>query len=68
MSEPTTSHAFTCSGKVRYLERRYAKRAAKAIIKKWGDRMTPYRCTACGLWHLGHTPKPRRVERTSHGD
>lgn len=68
MSEPTASHAYTCPGNVRFLERKYAKRAAKKILRAHGDKMGPYRCTACGLWHLGHTPKPRRTERNAHGD
>lgn len=51
------SNAYTCPGKVRYLERRWAKQAAKAIRRRFGDKQNVYRCTACGLWHLGHAPK-----------
>lgn len=51
------SHAFTCFGKVRYTERRWAKKSARMVRKRGGDLLSVYRCTACGLWHLGHKPK-----------
>jgi rubrerythrin len=51
------SNEFTCPGKVRYLQRRHAKQFAKAMRKRGGELLRAYRCTPCGLWHLGHTPK-----------
>jgi rubrerythrin len=51
------SNAYTCPGKVRYLERRHAKAFARRMRKLGGELLRPYQCTACGQWHLGHTPK-----------
>ena len=57
MIDQHSSNAFTCPGKVRYLERRHAKAFAKAMRKRGGELLGAYRCTNCGLWHLGHKPK-----------
>lgn len=42
------------SGKFSYVSR--------AVAKEWARKarvgtMRPYRCTECGLWHVGHKPK-----------
>lgn len=54
------SNEFTCAGKRRYLKRAHAKAFAKRMRKLGGELLTAYQCTACGLWHLGHTPKEWR--------
>ena len=51
------SNAYTCAGKRRYLKRKHAKQFAKAFRKRGGELLSAYRCTNCGLWHLGHKPK-----------
>lgn len=57
MIDRHASNAYTCPGKVRYLERRHAKQFARKMRKLGGDLLGPYQCTNCGLWHLGHKPK-----------
>lgn len=57
MIDRHASNAYTCPGKVRYLKRTHAKQFAKAMRKRGGELLHAYQCTACGLWHLGHTPK-----------
>ena len=49
-------------GKVAYLARASAKWAGKRHVEK----MRPYACSTCGLWHLGHLPRAvRRGELTA---
>ena len=63
------SHGETCAGKIPYCLAA-AKRALRSIqrqreIPDW-DRMEWYPCTACGKYHLGHSPfvnPPRRQKR-----
>lgn len=57
MIDPNASNAYTCAGKRRYLKRIHAKAFAKKIRKHGGELLRAYQCTACGQWHLGHTPK-----------
>lgn len=47
-------HVGTCPscGKRRYV----SKRAAKAVIRQYRDRMNAYRCGE--YWHVGHLPRP----------
>lgn len=57
MIDRAASNAFTCPGKRRYVKRAHAKAFAKKMRKLGGELLHAYRCTNCGLWHLGHTPK-----------
>lgn len=41
------------SGKIKYLSRNSARKAAHAIQHITG-RMVPYRCQRCGYYHIGH--------------
>lgn len=46
-----------CTGKVRYLTRKQAKKAAKDVKELRGIKgLQPYTCSFCGLFHLGHRP------------
>lgn len=48
-----------CDGKVAYVDKATAKRAARKTEYRLG-RMRPYRCPHCGAWHIGHKPPPQR--------
>jgi hypothetical protein len=51
-----------CHGKRTYLNSGDAKRAAKhAMTKHGGGKLSQYHCVHCGRWHLGHTPKWRKM-------
>jgi len=44
-------------GKVAYHDRKAARRALKTLPQQ---RMRPYACDGCGLWHVGHLTKAVR--------
>lgn len=52
---PSSPHSGLCAAT---RKRCFATRAAAASVRF--DGMRPYRCTACGFWHLGHR-NPRIV-------
>lgn len=42
-----------CSGKKVYLTYSAARGSARFVIRRFGERVSPYRCRYCGRWHLG---------------
>lgn len=42
------------TGKRGYSSRKLAKEAA-AMLR--GEKMSPYDCTQCNYWHVGHLPR-----------
>ena len=56
----------TCyaTGKIQWRTAHDAKRAARRMREKTGDKLTPYVCRRCQHWHIGHTPyfKQRRYK------
>lgn len=43
------------SGKIRYITRKDANRAADEMPD--GQKLRPYACGECDGWHIGHKPK-----------
>ena len=45
----------SCSGKARYDSEEAAWAHNDKIYEEYGNDLTPYKCTACGKWHLTNT-------------
>lgn len=45
------------SGKRAWMGRADAKSAANQAARNGLDKLRPYQCPECGLWHIGHLPQ-----------
>lgn len=52
-----------CISKKVYLTRAIAKRSARRFEAKSGEKMRPYKCPHCGMWHITHTDRRLRNGR-----
>lgn len=50
-----------CYTEGRILKRRYTKKGAKLAARRMGQKVTYYKCSVCGRYHLGHLPESPRV-------
>jgi len=50
-----TTRRSRCSEKRLFMDRVRAHRAAEKIFHKAGKRLYPYKCNACGCFHLTKT-------------
>lgn len=52
-----TLEEVACAKKVRYMNKKEAKRSARIVAAQHGIRgLKPYACEFCGQIHLGHKP------------
>ncbi len=55
---------FSCLGKHSYetkqlAEEQFIKTRRRRIVDRGGPfKLEAYKCSMCGQWHVGHTPKP----------
>lgn len=53
------------TGKIQLESEEDAAAAAKSLRKRRGPRTSPYECTYCLMWHIGHNrPPEKRRKRT----
>jgi hypothetical protein len=63
----------TCADKVRYDSKAMAKLRARRLHSRGREKSRPYRCPACGMWHLTSTSAAgreyyRALVREGEGD
>lgn len=54
------SNAKVCASKVTYSSRKEAITAAVKAFRRYGGKLSAYKCRACSKWHIGHrSPKKK---------
>lgn len=56
-----TRHAKVCPRKARFASFASAYRQAKLRFAKDGALLEPYRCSACGRYHLAHARRRKKA-------
>ena len=51
-----------CAGKVGFTTVVAAQKAAQISSRKWNNKLKPYHCKECHLWHFGNI-SPKRKEK-----
>lgn len=52
MTAEESEPALPCAHKLSFDTRREASAAATVAAYQYGNKLRPYRCRYCGLWHL----------------
>ena len=58
---------FVCDRKSQYGTKSRAKEYAAILTRRFGDKMYPYECPACGQWHLT-TMRPEEYRARVRGE
>lgn len=61
--EPMYSPNAECGSKRAYADKETAWRASRRVQARFGDLQEAYRCSHCGLFHLGHKPPTAAQDR-----